>query len=185
MNSLATLLSALKLTTLLFRRLSRWTHILPAVNKDSPFDAYMPAWQFMATRQINHNNANNRFALCFLRLVYSEAASCTNAPNKRNRVSLFAFHLSYKFEISEPEGWKRSRKQWSIIRTQFLLLWHRVPWSARAAGKTSWEGDRGRGREKGGVGPIGPFVMRLICTTALNWLQQLINVLESWHKKFI
>ncbi len=22
----------------------------------------------------------------------------------------FAFHLSYKFEISEPEGWKRSRK---------------------------------------------------------------------------
>lgn len=44
---------------------------------------------------------------------------------------------------------------------------------------------REREREKGGVGPIGPFVMRLICTTALNWLQQLINVLESWHKKFI
>lgn len=39
----------------------------------------------------------------------------------------FAFHLSYKFEISEPEGWMRSRKQCSIIRTQFLLLWHRVP----------------------------------------------------------
>lgn len=35
------------------------------------------------------------------------------------------------------------------------------------------------------MGPAGPFVLKLICAATLNWLQQLINVLESWHKKFI
>ena len=55
----------------------------------------------------------------------------------------------------------------------------------REGGEVREEQETRRGIEKGGVSPIGPFVMRLICTTALNWLQQLINVLESWHKKFI
>lgn len=46
-------------------------------------------------------------------------------------------------------------------------------------------GGRGRVFRGFGAAPSGLFALKLICTTALNWLQQLINVLESWHKKFI
>ena len=68
------------------------------------------------------------------------------------------------------------------------------------AGKAVSEGGRKEGEKEeeeegggeGGVegvggwtGPAGPFVLKLICAATLNWLQQLINVLESWHKKFI
>lgn len=57
-------------------------------------------------------------------------------------------------------------------------------------GERASERERKREREKenekeGRGQPYRIIVMRLICTTALNWLQQLINVLESWHKKFI
>ena len=66
----------------------------------------------------------------------------------------------------------------------------------RAEGLVGKQSVRVVEKEEGGVGagvggwgwwtgPAGPFVLKLICAATLNWLQQLINVLESWHKKFI
>lgn len=134
-----------------FHSLSWWTLILPALNKDKLFDAYMPSWKFIATRQIKRTMQSAHFLYGLV--VSSDAGllrcSCINVPDKKESTELFAFHLSYKFEFSEPEGWKQSRKQWSIIRTQFLLLWHGVPWSARAAGKTRGGGWWGKSKRQG------------------------------------
>ena len=52
-------------------------------------------------------------------------------------------------------------------------------------GETKRRREGERKKERGGVGPIGAFVMRLICAATINWIKKLINVLESWHKKFI
>lgn len=160
------------------------------MNKESLSEAYRPARQFVGTRQINYTMQINRSAVWFC--GWFTSGLLANVPKQKAdwAFSLFTYRTSLRsLSLKPPNGPKKHR---GIIRTRFLLLWHRVPWSARAAGKTSWEGGWGRGeqetargREKGGVGPIGAFAMRLICTTALNWLQQLINVLKSWHKKFI
>lgn len=155
MNSLAPSLGCFEVDYSLFLFLS--PSLLPAMTEDSVCDAFKPAAQFTVPRVINP-------AVLITFVVWlcgcSTKLRCVSLWPKRIRPGAFAFHLSYKFKITEPEGCKRSRKQWSIIRTQFLLLWRRVPWSARAAGKTSWEGGRGRGDqetasggEKKGGGP--------------------------------
>lgn len=143
MNSLASSLGCFEVDYSPFLFLS--PSLLPAMNEDSVCDAFKPAAQFTVPRVINP-------AVLITFVVWlcgcSTKLRCVSVWPKRIRPGSFAFHLSYKFKITEPEGCKRSRKQWSIIRTQFLLLWRRVPWSARAAGKTSWEGGRGRGDQR-------------------------------------
>lgn len=78
------------------RHLSSWTHILPAVNQDSLFDAYMPPWQSTDTAQIKQ-------AIQITDLLYGwwgwftssfiELSPVQNVPNKGKdwAFSLFFF----------------------------------------------------------------------------------------------
>lgn len=162
------------------------------MNKDSLFDAYMPPWQCMATRQINQTMQITYLLyglVVGLQAFFFKADSCTNAANKRKRLSLllFTYHTSLRsVSLKAGNGPENSEAlsghSFCFFGTECLEVQGQL---GRLAARVVEGGESKRQREKGGVGPIGPFVMRLICTTALNWLQQLINVLESWHKKFI
>lgn len=191
MNSLAPSLGCFEVDYSPFFSPSR----LPAMNGDSVCDAFRPAAQFTAPRVINPTVLVTFVVLlcgCFIRL--SRTSVWQNCFFQTGPFLLVTYHTSLRSvslkAVNGPENNEAlSGHSFCFYDTECLEVQGQL---GRLAGRVVEGGETKRQRvgekkkkKKEGVGPIGAIVMRLICTTALNWLQQLINVLESWHKKFI
>lgn len=125
--------------------LSWWTLMLPAMNKDKLFDACMPFWKFIATRQIKHTMHSAHFLYGLA--VGLEAAllrcSCTNVPDKKG--INWAFCFPPIVQVWDQWAWRLEAVQKTVKHYQDTVSASLAPSALKCSG--SWEDWRGEGGE--------------------------------------